>query len=179
MQFAIFGRMKRYVIFLGLLLGFACSHGQDRPKVSSGTYETMLNGLLTRDVPEVSVKELDTTAQNVLLLDARERGEYEVSHLDEARWVGYDDFNLERVADIPKDSAIVVYCSVGYRSERVTEQLQEAGYTNVRNLYGGIFEWSNEDLEVVDPEGDPTNKVHAYDRVWGVWLSKGKKVYKP
>lgn len=139
----------------------------------------MLNGLLGRNVPEISVSDLDSVQHNVQLLDARERNEYEVSHLEDAQWVGYDDFDLERVANLPKDTAIVVYCSVGYRSEKVVEQLQAAGFTNVQNLYGGIFEWANEEKSVVDPKGEPTNKVHAFDRVWGVWLNKGKKVYKP
>lgn len=162
-----------------LLLCFGCSKGQDRPTVGSGTYNVMLNGLLGRNVPEISVSDLDSVQHNVQLLDARERNEYEVSHLEDAQWVGYDDFDLERVANLPKDTAIVVYCSVGYRSEKVVEQLQAAGFTNVQNLYGGIFEWANEEKSVVDPKGEPTNKVHAFDRVWGVWLNKGKKVYKP
>jgi len=139
----------------------------------------MLNGLLGRNVPEISVSDLDSLQNSVQLLDARERNEYEVSHLQGAKWVGYDDFDLERVDGLPKDTAIVVYCSVGYRSEKVVEQLLAAGFTNVQNLYGGIFEWANEEKPVVDTQGEPTEKVHAYDRVWGVWLNKGKKVYKP
>ncbi|MEL6718853.1 MAG: rhodanese-like domain-containing protein, partial [Bacteroidota bacterium] len=68
------------------------------------------------------------------------------------------------------------YCSVGYRSEKISEQLLEAGFKDVSNLYGGIFEWKNQDHEVVDEKG-ATEKVHAYDRVWGFWLKEGKKVY--
>lgn len=171
--------MKRLISVVVLLLCFWCSKGQERPTVGSGTYDVMLSGLLSRDVPEVSVAELDKIQNDVLLLDAREKNEFEVSHLAGAEWVGYDDFDLNRVQNFPKDTSIVVYCSVGYRSEKVTEQLQEAGFTNVRNLYGGIFEWANEEQPVVDNEGRPTSKVHAYDRIWGIWLNKGEKVYKP
>ncbi len=162
-----------------LLFCSACGKGQERPAVGSGAYQVMLNGLLDRDVPEISVSELDSIRKQLMLLDAREQAEYNVSHLESARWVGYDDFDLSRVADIPKDSAIVVYCSVGYRSEKICKQLQAAGYGHIRNLYGGIFEWSNEERPIVDPAGQPTRKVHAYNRVWGVWLRKGEKVYKP
>ena len=57
------------------------------------------------------------------------------------------------------------------------EKLKAAGYRNVRNLYGSIFEWVNQDNPVVDNQGKPTQKVHAYSRTWGVWLNKGEKVY--
>jgi predicted sulfurtransferase len=77
---------------------------------------------------------------------------------------------------MPKDTPIIVYCSVGYRSEKVAEQIIAAGYTQVSNLYGGIFEWVNEEQPVYDTKGK-TQKVHAYNKVWGVWLRKGKKVY--
>jgi 3-mercaptopyruvate sulfurtransferase SseA len=71
-----------------------------------------------------------------------------------------------------------VYCSVGYRSEKVSEQLRQAGYQTVYNLYGGIFEWKNQGHPVVNAEGEPTERVHAYNRSWGVWLKKGDKVYR-
>jgi hypothetical protein len=71
----------------------------------------------------------------------------------------------------------VVYCTVGVRSEKVGEKLKAAGYQNVRNLYGSIFEWVNQGNPVVDNQGKPTQQVHAYSRVWGVWLNKGEKIY--
>jgi len=137
----------------------------------------MLNTLLSHSVPEVSVDEVDSS-KSVVWLDARERNEFEVSQIDEAKWVGYDDFSLDRVEEIPKDQEIIVYCSVGYRSEKVAEQLMEAGFSNVSNLYGGIFEWKNQGQEVVDSTRTVTERVHAYSKIWGVWLKKGEKVYK-
>ncbi len=170
--------MKNLLAIFILVASFGCTSAQEKPGVGSSAYDLMLQGLLDRDVSEVSVEQLRETAPNYLLLDAREKNEFEVSHIKDARWVGYDDFNLDRVSDIPKDSSIVVYCSVGYRSEKVTQQMRDAGFTNVHNLYGGIFEWSNRNGVLVDPRGKPTEKVHAYDRVWGVWVTEGKKVYK-
>ena len=132
--------MKRILAIFILVASFGCTSAQEKPAVGSSAYDLMLQGLLDRDVSEVSVEQLGETAPKYLLLDAREKNEFQVSHMKDARWVGYDDFNLDRVSDIPKDSAIVVYCSVGYRSEKVTQQMRDAGFTNVHNLYGGIFE---------------------------------------
>ncbi|PCJ84688.1 MAG: rhodanese [Flavobacteriales bacterium] len=136
----------------------------------------MLKALLSHSVNEVNVKEVigDTT---IVFLDAREKREYEVSHIKTAKWVGYDDFKMKRVDAIPKNKKVVVYCSVGYRSEKIAEKLMESGYTEVSNLYGGIFEWKNQENPVYNKNGE-MEKIHAYDKTWGIWLNKGEKVYK-
>lgn len=147
-------------------------------QVNSGSYNLMLKTMIKETVPTITVKELgQKDLSKVVLLDSREKKEYEVSHLKNARWVGYDDFKMSRVNGIPKDSPIVIYCSVGVRSEKIGEKLVAAGYTNVHNLYGSIFEWVNEGYTVYDTAGKPTEKVHAYSKTWGIWLKKGEKVY--
>ena len=67
---------------------------------------------------------------------------------------------------------------MGYRSEKIGEQLKKMGYQRVYNLYGGIFEWTNRSLPLVNKTEAPTKQVHAYDKNWGQWLDKGEKVYK-
>ena len=128
----------------------------------------------------MSVETLALPKTDAILLDAREEKEYEVSHLENAICVGYDKFKLkETIARLPddKDAKIVEYCSLGIRSETVAHKLIEAGYTNVYNLYGGIFEWKNADFQVVDTLGKSTEKVHTFNKDWSKWLKKGKKVY--
>lgn len=145
-------------------------------QTTSRTYGAMLETMYKKTVPLVTVGELKKMP-DVVLLDTRARSEYDVSHLPNAQWVGYDDFDLKRVRNIPKQANVVLYCSVGYRSERVGEKLLAAGYTHVHNLYGSLFEWVNEGNPVVDKQGKPTERVHAYSRLWGIWLKRGNKVY--
>ncbi|GAA4407724.1 hypothetical protein GCM10023187_28710 [Nibrella viscosa] len=145
-------------------------------QTTSSAYKAMLETLYKKSVPFITVEELKQR-QNVVVLDTRERNEYEVSHLPGARWIGYNDFDLRRLRDIPKSATIVTYCSVGVRSERVGEKLLAAGYTNVQNLYGSLFEWVNQGNPVVDIQERPTQRVHAYSKLWGIWLNKGQKVY--
>ena len=117
--------------------------------------------------------------QHVVLLDAREKEEFEVSHLPNAMWVGNKTFELDSVTSkiTDKNTETVVYCSIGVRSENIAEKLMEAGYTNVKNLYGGIFEWKNHGYPVYDAEGFETEKVHAFSKHWGKLLTQGEKVY--
>jgi rhodanese-related sulfurtransferase len=164
--------MRTLFLFLMLFSWF-----KPNAQTNSRAYKVMLEGMYKHTVPTVSCSELKKEQNEVILLDTRAKREFEVSHLPEARWVGYDEFDLKKVENLPKNTPIVVYCTVGVRSERVGEKLKAAGYQNVRNLYGSIFEWVNQDNPVVDNQGKPTQKVHAYSRTWGVWLNKGEKVY--
>lgn len=148
-------------------------------EVDNKAFDLMLKGLLDESVAQVDVQSLHAQLSHVVLLDAREKEEYEVSHLPDARYVGYEDFRLGRIKDVPKDAAVVVYCSVGYRSERIGEKLKAAGYSNVKNLYGGIFEWSNAGFLLNDASGQEVKRLHAYDAVWGIWVDgdRVEKVY--
>lgn len=170
--------MKKLIITLLFSLAFMGTVNQlQAQEVKNSTYALMLQGLLSHTVEEVEPEEV-AEMKDVVLLDSREPREYEVSHIEDAECVGYDELDLSVVEDLPKDQKIVVYCSVGYRSEKVTEKLLEMGFTDVANMYGGIFEWVNMGYPVVDTDGEMTEFVHAYDRVWGVWLDSDSKVYK-
>ena len=163
----------KYLAYFFLLCYSLALNAQE---VQSKSYKLMLNTLLSHSVPELSVSNVDLLPK-ATWLDARARNEFDVSRIKDAQWVGYDDFSLDRVKNVPKDQEIIVYCSVGYRSEKVSEHLIKAGYTNVHNLYGGIFEWKNQGNIVVDSANFETEKVHAYNKVWGVWLKEGEKVF--
>jgi rhodanese-related sulfurtransferase len=167
-------RLLSLLLFFLIMFGF--THAQSR-RVESTSYDLLLKTLLTHSVPEVSVVELaENSPKNTTWVDAREKREYEVSHLPNAVWVGYEQFDLTPLEKSPKNQPIVVYCSVGYRSEKVAEKLLKQGFTNVKNLYGGLFEWKNQGYKVVNKKGI-TEEIHAYNKVWGVWLNKGKKIY--
>lgn len=128
----------------------------------------------------MSVEELKMNRLNdsVIILDAREKVEFDVSHLPESIFVGYSNFSEDQFSQKFKDksASIVVYCSIGIRSESIAEKLQKAGYTNVSNLYGGIFAWKNTGFKVFS-NGKETNKVHAFSKNWAKYLEKGEKIY--
>lgn len=164
-------RMKSF-LFLVFIFSFSCATAQ----VQSGAYDLMLNALLSHSVPEVSAGQIQNM-KNILLLDAREKDEYQVSHIAKASYVGYVDFDIKRLEHVRKDEKVIVYCSVGYRSEKIAEKLLKAGFTDVSNLYGGIFEWVNQSRPIVDATNESTDNIHPYSKTWGIWLTKGNKVY--
>ncbi|MCH2199354.1 MAG: rhodanese-like domain-containing protein [Flavobacteriales bacterium] len=137
-----------------------------------GMFQRMTSGTVDVITPD----SLPTDGM-VYLLDARELEEFEISHIPGAQHIGYDDFSMDNVKHIPRDATVIVYCSVGYRSEKIGENLQEAGYGDIYNLYGGIFHWVNTGNEVENDEGEKTEKVHTYNKKWSKWLERGEKVY--
>lgn len=148
-------------------------------QAQSKTFRLMLSGLLSFDVDTISspqANRLLNSSNKTVFLDAREKEEFQVSHIKGARNVGYDHFTLEGL-NIPRTTPVIVYCSVGYRSEKVSEKLIAAGFTDVKNLYGGIFDWVNNGYSVYDAGGRVTKKVHAFSPEWGIWLEEGDKVY--
>ncbi len=154
------------VALLGIFLPSAGCAQED-------SFDAMIGRLLRGDVPFAYPHEL---TDGVLILDAREPKEHEVSHIAGAVCVGYDDFELKSVDDVHRDTPIVVYCSVGYRSERIARTLIKAGFTDVRNLYGGVFHWKNQGHSVVNAHG-ATDSVHTYSKRWSKWLENGVKVH--
>jgi rhodanese-related sulfurtransferase len=139
----------------------------------------LLNQYNDRSVPYISVQELAMPKTEAVILDAREIEEYQTSHLKNAIYVGYDFFQIDSIQKriLNRDQNIVVYCSLGIRSETIAKKLKKAGYSNVLNLYGGIFEWKNKGFKVYNSEEEETENIHTFSKEWSTWLKKGVKVY--
>ncbi len=149
------------------------------PATISPDYDKKLQSMLDFTVPVISVDQLEEMKDNVILLDAREPKEYKVSHIPGAILVGYDHWDKDMVSDLDRNKPVVLYCSVGYRSEKLGEKLQNMGFKRIYNLYGSIFEWANQNKPLVDSDDSPTREVHCYNKKWSKWMTNEdyKKVW--
>ena len=163
--------MKNKILYLLICLS-SISFAQE-------SISELLEKYNNHSVPYISVQELAMPKTEAILLDARDYKEYAVSHIKNAIHVGYDNFDLKTLKkNIPETSTtIVVYCTIGVRSEHIAEQLKQYGYTNVYNLFGGIFEWKNNDFPIYNSDNKETEKVHVHSKDWAKWLLKGIKIY--
>lgn len=168
---------KKIFIFLIISIFLSNVTACAQQKVKNGAYNTMLKILLKHNVTEISALVAHQNFNDYVFLDSRERNEFEVSHIKNAIWIGYNDFDVSRIKLISKNKKIIIYCSVGARSENISNKLINNGFTSVSNMYGGIFEWVNEGFQVYNQQNKPTNRVHAYNKTWGIWLKRGEKVY--
>ncbi len=111
----------------------------------------------------------DPNRARPILLDVRTQEEYDISHLHNAQRV--EPGSRVTSITVPRDKPIVTYCSVGYRSAAFAKALQEAGFKNVQNLSGSIFDWANKGYPI-EQQGYPVKKVHPYDDRWGSLLKR-------
>ena len=98
-------------------------------------------------IQEISPQQLSSELESstVTLIDVREPDEYAAQAIPGARLVPMDQV-LTGAVELPRDEELVVQCKLGGRSGRVAEALVGAGYTNVRNLTGGIEAWAEAGL---------------------------------
>lgn len=106
---------------------------------------------MSTDIPEIEPTALKArldAGERPTLVDVREAYEREIADLPD---VGQLRIPLgevaERVADVPRDEEVVVYCRSGGRSGSVVQFLRAQGFEKVVNLRGGVLAWQ----EDVDP----------------------------
>jgi len=96
--------------------------------------------VVARDLSAAEAMELLRQNPRVYLLDVRTPGEYLQVRLEGAHLIPIDQL-LRRLAELPRDRPILVYCTVGARSSQVYRYLAEQGYPEVYNLFGGLSAW--------------------------------------
>lgn len=102
----------------------------------------------TATVAAISVQELAELQKNhakFILLDVREPYEYDICNL-QGKLIPIGELP-QRLNELDKDSMIIAHCKGGGRSTRACLLLQEAGFSDVRNLTGGVVAWAKE----IDP----------------------------
>ncbi len=143
-----------------------------------GWRKFVLTELLTENASVISAAQAREELGKAIFLDTRSTAEYKISHIKNARFINYKKFSLSDVADLNKSDNLIVYCSIGKRSETVAKKMKKAGFTNVHNVFGGILQWVNQGFQIVNMQQEPTDSIHSYNLLWGLYLKKGIKVTK-
>lgn len=159
----------------------SCGRAQPLPqrlKTGHTPLDDKLARLVSADEKAISAREARALA-SPLFLDARAAEEFAVSHLPGARRIGYQQVDMSVTEDIDHTRPVVVYCTVGYRSEKIAQRLRKAGFSAVYNLYGSLYAWKLAGFPLEDANGKPTQKLHTYNRKWGDLVpdSIGEKVW--
>ncbi|MEZ0333839.1 MAG: rhodanese-like domain-containing protein [Gemmatimonadales bacterium] len=168
-------------ILLPLLLGAAVAVFAGRPIAFEAVRRMTVRKLPSVewiDGAELARWREDPGRAPPVVLDARTPEEYGVSHLAGALRIEPYKPLLRPLRGFPKDTAIVVYSSAGYRGARVASWLAKQGYTEVTNLDGGIFRWANEGRPMFRHDR-PTTEVHPYNPKWGLLLESKYRISAP
>lgn len=125
--------------------------------------------------PSEAIPPADLPDKNWVYMDARTEAEYNISHIPGAIFIGDGSPDQHKLYSIPQNQPLLVYCSMGKRSEAITDSLRMMGFEDVTNLFGGLFAWAEEGYPLVNHAGQPTDTLHGYDSFWAS-LSKMENV---
>src|SRR5258706_6333532 len=94
----------------------------------------------------------DGNGAGPILIDVREKDEWNEGNIPGARWISRG-FLEQRIEDqVPEHSAeIVLYCAGGTRSALAAKSLEDLGYTNVKSMAGGFTAWKRAGLSYDHP----------------------------
>jgi len=137
--------------------------------VKNPDFEKKINSYVSGSVPIITIEDLRKNQNEVIIFDARALEEYSTSHINGA--ILFNIREIRQKKELWQNKKIVVYCSIGYRSEKKGEELQKLGFENVYNLYGGIFEWVNEGLPLENMANQETLDIHTYNKSWSQWIT--------
>jgi adenylyltransferase/sulfurtransferase len=98
------------------------------------------------EITPVELKKKLDAGQTPLILDVREPNEYQINRIAGSLLIPLGELP-QRYQELPRDRAIVTQCKIGVRSAKAMDFLKSVGFSDVRNLRGGIVEW----IETVDP----------------------------
>ena len=100
----------------------------------------------------VTPEEMQTIlhSEDVQLIDVRTPEEYSDGHIENSQNIDFKSPNFaEDILVLDKSKPVIVYCKSGKRSGNSSKILMKAGFVKVYDLEGGILEWKEKGLEVV------------------------------
>jgi adenylyltransferase/sulfurtransferase len=98
------------------------------------------------EITSVDLKKKMDAGETPFVLDVREPNEYQINRIQGSTLIPLGELP-RRYQELPRDREIVAHCKMGGRSAKATEFLKSVGFTNVKNLKGGILDW----IDKVDP----------------------------
>jgi rhodanese-related sulfurtransferase len=100
--------------------------------------------------------------KKIILVDVRSSKEREVSIIPGSISVNQFEQNFAKY----RDSTIVAYCTIGYRSGKYAQKLQQQGL-KIFNLEGSLLAWSYIDGKLINETGE-TKKIHIFGHHWNL-----------
>ncbi len=110
-----------------------------------------------RKLPTTTALATAAAGHRVLLIDVRERDEWDAGHAAEA--INAPLSELDSLIDhFPKDRPVVVVCRSGRRSTEATPRFRRKGF-DASNLEGGMAAWVTSGLLIVATQGSPARII--------------------
>ena len=158
-------RAKWLLVILLSILVTACFIIRER-----GLYTFIKSGNVERINPCMARRLVNDS--DLYIIDARSEAEYQLSHIE-----GANLFQDQLMEKIEINQPILVYCTIGIRSNSLAKDLHDLGFEKIYDLKGGLINWVNQKNELVNSTHHQTDSIHTYYQWLSLLLSHGTAVY--
>ena len=118
-----------------LELAYAPPYGSAKDPVNMAGFVAAND--LRGDIRHWYAEEFPDALENGLLLDVRSPAEFEKWHIEGAQLIPLPDLR-GRLDELDRSQPVLVYCKSGFRAYLACRILMQQGFSNVRNLSGGL-----------------------------------------
>jgi rhodanese-related sulfurtransferase len=98
----------------------------------------------------LQVKELLDSGTDMVLVDVREKWEFEYCHIPNSIHISVTDIP-DNISKLETKKPLILVCHNGRRSRHIGEELIKNGFDNLINLKGGVDQWAD-DIDVSMPK---------------------------
>lgn len=105
---------------------------------------------MVNEIESEALKQRLADDEDILLVDIRTPGEIAQGAIPNAIQMPMHLIPL-RLAELPKDRDVVLYCRSGARSYQACAYLAQQGYDRALNLRGGIIAWARHGFPIEIP----------------------------
>jgi rhodanese-related sulfurtransferase len=113
----------------------------------------------------------------LFLIDTREQNEFEVGHIKGSKRVGYNNFSVEKVWMLDRNTTIILCSTDDTRIKHVGAYMKMMGFVDVRAISGSLIAWLNNGYTLVDKNGQPSTNIFLKSRDDAKKLKRGKAVF--
>lgn len=167
---------KKIFILIFILINFCYLFAEDLSKEDQeklkkvyAMYDEFKDEFKT--VAAITPYEIKQLKTKYTIVDVRDKEEQDVSMIPSA--ISKEEF--EKNKDKYKETTVITYCTIGYRSGYYAEKLAKEGF-KVQNLKGSILAWVLSG-ESVQKDGKDVLIVHVYGKKWNILPSKYKSIW--
>ncbi len=132
-------RLMAALLVLGALVS-GCSSPKQEPAAASAAQSKAPAEAITNITAADLLKRVEA-GEKPLIIDVREQSEWDAGHIEGASLMPLGVVD-KKITSVAKDQEVVLICRSGNRSSQAAQILAKMGYTNIKNVVGGMNEWS-------------------------------------
>lgn len=136
-----------------------------------------MNKIKITTVEPYDLKSLIDTRSRLFLIDTREQNEFEVGHIKGSKRVGYNNFSVEKVWMLDRNTTIILCSTDDTRIKHVGAYMKMMGFVDVRAISGSLIAWLNNGYTLVDKNGQSSTNIFLKSRDDAKKLKKGRAVF--